>query len=341
MVFFVCIALLVIMFLVSNSIGKNAANRALVDATALPVIAEAATPVPAPSAEPTAAPLLVYRSQPESTPYVSDELIQTLQSIQTSQSSESAEPPLADREEDVPPEGHQEGIAFTQPEAYTTISDELYLDDTGRAGQPGDPMAIPLLVNAVNRLASDWKADDLVYLHEYCPSDVVRIKGRDIQGAQTAVDALLEMFRDAVAQGQSNWQVSAGYRSYNYQQSLFNERVTEYMTKNGMSRENATSATRQYVAAPGASEHHTGLAFDITIPGWTFEATEQCAWLAKHCAEYGFIVRYTKDKVGITGIEAEPWHIRYVGREHAQAMTERGMCLEEYVEWLTSQRAAQ
>ncbi|MDR1262896.1 MAG: D-alanyl-D-alanine carboxypeptidase family protein [Oscillospiraceae bacterium] len=332
------IAALIAMFLISNMIGKNAANQSYVGATAAPAAIAQATAVPAVTVEPTSAPLFVYRTQPESTPYVSEELIQTIQSIQT-EKNEPTIPPK--QEEDVPPEGHQEEIAVAPPETYVTISDEPVFDESGRAGKPGDPVAIPLLVNGANRLSPEWNPDDMVYLNEYCPADVVRIKGMDIQGSQTAVDALLEMFRDAIAQGQSNWQVSAGYRSYNYQQSLLNTRVSEYMKNNGMSRANATSAALQYVAAPGASEHHTGLAFDITIPGWTFEATEQCAWLAKHCWEYGFIVRYTKDKVKITGIEAEPWHIRYVGKEHAKAMADAGLCLEEYVELLISQRAAQ
>lgn len=330
MVFCACVGLLVIMFAISNSIGKNAANRAAISPTTAPVAAIEPTAAPDPTAEP-APPLLVYRNQPESTPYVSETLIQTIQEIQSAQRS--------DQDDDIPAEGRQETIASAPPESYVTITDEPLIDETGRAGQPGDPVGIPLLVNAANRLPPEWYPDDMVYLSEYCPEDIVRIKALEIQGATVAVDALLEMLSDAVDQGQANWQISAGYRSYNYQQSLVDERVRSYMRDNGMSRTEAANAAARYVAAPGASEHHTGLAFDITIPGWTFEATEQCAWLAKHCAEYGFIVRYTKDKVKITGIEAEPWHIRYVGKEHAMAMTEAGLCLEEYVELLLSQRS--
>jgi D-alanyl-D-alanine carboxypeptidase len=305
------------MFIISNSIGKNAANRAMIDATAPPSTAAGPTAIPAPTEEPTAAPLVVYRNQPESTPYVSDELIRTIEEIQSARVG-------------------QEGIEAAPPDNYVTISDEPVIDESGRAGQPGDPVAVPLLVNAANPLPPEWYPDDMVYLNEYCPSEIVRVKALEIQGSKAAVDALLEMLTDAIAQGQTNWQVSAGYRSYNYQQSLFGERVAGYMKENGMSRSDATSAAARFVASPGASEHHTGLAFDITIPGWTFEATEQCKWLAEHCADYGFIVRYTKDKVKLTGIEAEPWHIRYVGKEHARAITDAGLCLEEYVELLQS-----
>ena len=103
--------------------------------------------------------------------------------------------------------------------------------------------------------------------------------------------------------------------------------------KEGMTRNNAEDYAKRHVAAVGASEHHTGLAFDITVPGTTFEGTKQSNWLASHCAEFGYIVRYTADKEAITGIAAEPWHIRYVGVEAAREMARLNMCLEEYIAW--------
>ena len=54
-------------------------------------------------------------------------------------------------------------------------------------------------------------------------------------------------------------------------------------------------------------------------------------WLMNHCYEYGFILRYPEDKTEITGIDYEPWHYRYVGRENAQKIQESGQCLEEYL----------
>ena len=50
-----------------------------------------------------------------------------------------------------------------------------------------------------------------------------------------------------------------------------------------------------------------------------------------HCQEYGFILRYPTGKSETTGIIYEPWHYRYVGREAAQEITARGICLEEYL----------
>lgn len=87
------------------------------------------------------------------------------------------------------------------------------------------------------------------------------------------------------------------------------------------------------MAEPGCSEHQLGLAIDINVPGASsFAGTKQCKWLHEHCWEFGFIVRYTADKKEITGFEAEAWHIRYVGTEHALRIRELGMCLEEYLE---------
>ena len=93
----------------------------------------------------------------------------------------------------------------------------------------------------------------------------------------------------------------------------------------------AVSATRQTVADPGTSEHHTGLAFDITVPGTIFKGTPEQKWLHKHCWEYGFVIRYQEDKEKITGYLAEVWHVRYVGLPHSIDMRNRNLCLEEYV----------
>lgn len=144
---------------------------------------------------------------------------------------------------------------------------------------------------------------------------------------------MIEMFKAAAEDGVTRWQISAGYRSYRYQQKLFDQQVQAYMDE-GFSKANATSATRQTVADAGTSEHHTGLAFDITVPGTTFKGTDEQIWLHKHCWDYGFIIRYQKDKEKITGYIAECWHIRYVGLPHSQNMYDRNLCLEEYLEEL-------
>ena len=190
---------------------------------------------------------------------------------------------------------------------------------------------MPILVNRDNLLPDDYQTVDLINLYDYCDKSVVTIKGNGIEGERIAVDALMTMLRAAIADGISTWQVSAGYRTVAYQQKLFDNQVYEYM-QNGLSRENAKSATRKTVADPGSSEHHLGLAFDITVPGVAFKGTKQANWMAEHCWEYGFILRYTEEKESITGFLAEPWHFRYVGVEHALIMRDENLCLEEYLE---------
>ena len=190
---------------------------------------------------------------------------------------------------------------------------------------------LPILVNKDHPLPDDYELDDLVNMRDYCDASIVSIKGSEIQGARVAVDALLAMLTQAQAEGIDSWQVSAGYRSVAYQQELYDEKVYEYRQQ-GMSGSQARSAAGKLVALPGCSEHHTGLAFDITVPGKSFGGTKQAKWLEEHCWEWGFILRYPADKTDITGITNEPWHFRYVGIEVATEMHETGECLEEYIE---------
>lgn len=216
----------------------------------------------------------------------------------------------------------------------------LYSDQAGRFMPTPTPETIsvlaadrPLLVNKQHPVDKDFLPAGLVDMSDYCDASLVKIKYKGTQGVRDAVDALMDMLKAAQAEGLNNWQVSAAYRSVNDQQSIFDEKVASLMKNNGLSREKATSAARKTVADPGSSEHHTGLAFDITVPGTaTFLGTPQCTWLYQHCWDYGFIIRYQKDKEDITGFLAEAWHIRYVGVQHSQVMRDRNLCLEEYLE---------
>lgn len=109
----------------------------------------------------------------------------------------------------------------------------------------------------------------------------------------------------------------------------------------GSMRESGEEFTRKYVALPGCSEHQTGLAIDLALradnidfirPEFPYDGV--CGRFRALAADYGFVERYQSGKEGVTGIAAEPWHFRYVGRPHARIMCELGLCLEEYVEYL-------
>ncbi len=150
-----------------------------------------------------------------------------------------------------------------------------------------------------------------------------------------AKEHLNAMLSDARAQGLFPVVCSA-YRSIEYQKELFENQVQKQMSK-GLDRQQAEIEARKIVAYPGASEHHLGLAVDIVALDYQhFDEsqanTAEVKWLTQHCSEYGFILRYPKDKTDITGIVYEPWHFRYVGTDAAKAIMQSGYCLEEYLE---------
>ena len=219
-------------------------------------------------------------------------------------------------------------LASAQAQPAPTATPEPLL--TAAAAMPYEPDGMPLLVNREHPLPEDYACVELVNMTEYCDAQVVKIKGNAIEGERVAVDALMTMLRAAQADGVSPWQISAGWRSVGYQEQLLQDRIYSYR-KEGMSSAKARTAALRTVAEPGTSEHHTGLAFDITVPGVSFQGTEQARWLQDNCWDYGFILRYTAEKEAITGFSAEAWHFRYVGQPHARIMGDENLCLEEYL----------
>ena len=192
------------------------------------------------------------------------------------------------------------------------------------------PEGLPMLVNRTHLLPEGYAPSDLVDMSSYCDSGIVTIKYNGTLADRTAVNALMAMLSAAHQEGITVWQISSAYRTVAYQQQLFDEQKNDYLSQ-GFTEEKAISATRLTVADPGSSEHHLGTCFDITVPGVSFKGTKQANWLAKHCWEWGFILRYTEEKENITGFLAEPWHFRYVGVEHSIPMRDSGLCLEEYL----------
>lgn len=155
------------------------------------------------------------------------------------------------------------------------------------------------------------------------------------------VPVLEQMFKDAKADGQ-NLFLRASYRTIALQQTYYDWHINDFKKK-GYTDEEAKEATLRYIAYPGTSEHHTGLAVDIISVDWqnsgkeiidTFDQTTEAEWLKNNAHKYGFIMRYPKDKEDVTKIGYEPWHFRYVGKAHAEAIYNSGLCFEEYLETL-------
>ena len=145
---------------------------------------------------------------------------------------------------------------------------------------------------------------------------------------------VLLLMMQAAKQDGLNLVVRSPYRTSDHQEDNFNDRIKSYM-RQGLSYMDAYKATSRVITVPGCSEHEVGLALDITSDTFIplkqgFADTEEGKWLEEHCHEYGFILRYPFGKEYITGIEYEPWHFRYVGREAATIMKEENLCLEEF-----------
>ncbi len=218
----------------------------------------------------------------------------------------------------------------------------LFGPDAGRAEATEAPAVyeglaegIPFLVNREHPVDRDYEPANLVRISDVIPSETAVLADSGARGVGEAVYALREMLEAAIADGVGHWKIREAYRTYRDQERIFNNYVDKYL-EDGRTRASAVSATRQTVADPGTSEHHTGLAFDLnaTNSSDAFADTAQYVWLVKNCWDFGFIIRYTDEKEDVTGFLGEEWHYRYVGKAHAQKMHETGMCLEEYLEWI-------
>lgn len=185
-----------------------------------------------------------------------------------------------------------------------------------------DPLLI--LVNKENRVGPDYEPEELVLIDES-----MRATNRDAVTQKLTpetADAFVELF-DAASQAGHTIKLTSGYRSYAVQEKLYNY----YMDTKG------EAWTVQYSAPAGASEHHTGLAADVSsstmsyVLDDSFGETEAGIWLRDHAHEFGFIIRYKKGDEEITGYSYEPWHIRYVGKEAAAEIYKKDVTLEEFL----------
>ncbi len=178
------------------------------------------------------------------------------------------------------------------------------------------------LVDRDHLMPSDYEPDDLVTITARCVSS---IKGDKLR--KVAMQAVTRMFDAAEADGMILYLKSV-YRAYSTQKYMYNNRLNNVGRDDGV------------VAYPGSSDHQTGLGADILNLEWTkksgmtpaFGQTKEAQWMADHCAEYGFIIRYMEDKEAITGIIYEPWHLRYVGLEAARYIMDQHLSLEEFDE---------
>ncbi len=180
-----------------------------------------------------------------------------------------------------------------------------------------------VLVNKLYKLPDDYRVE----LHELNNGELV---------AECMYEDLKAMWFDGEEQNPGfSYEVCSGYRTAEKQEMLLEQEIEDNINM-GMSEEEAEADALLTVAPSGYSEHETGLAVDIVSErnqrlDDTQELTAENKWLQEHCYEYGFILRYPKGKESVTGYSYESWHFRYVGKEAAKEIHDRGITLEEYL----------
>lgn len=136
-----------------------------------------------------------------------------------------------------------------------------------------------------------------------------------------AIQPLKQLFEAAQQDGIHHFIINSAYRSGKLQQQLFEESGADYALPSGY------------------SEHQTGLSLDIGSTAGKMENAAEGKWLEQNAPKYGFILRYPKHKVDVTGINYEPWHFRYVGLPHSVTMQKKDMVLEEYIQFVKKEQS--
>lgn len=230
-----------------------------------------------------------------------------------------------------------EGYDNTELDVSTDEIDQYSLDEILEANEVSKGTGSTKLSSISNLSKDDWQLV-LVNKQHPVPDDYTftlgTIKG-NMKCDVRIIDDLMDMMQAAKADG-INLVICSPYRDYNRQTVLFNRKIDYYMEK-GYSYLEAYKISSMTVTVPGASEHQIGLALDIVSTTYSaldigFGETKAGLWLKEHCDEYGFILRYPLGKEYITGIQYEPWHFRYVGKEAAANIMERDITLEEFLE---------
>lgn len=194
-----------------------------------------------------------------------------------------------------------------------------------------DGKAYLLLVNKQNPLGENYVPERLSVLD---PS--LTLYGKEIQLESTVALAAEALLLELHACGYTDIRITSGYRSYRYQQSLFNTYLGNEMAAHPDWTQAACEArVLTYSARPGQSEHQSGLCMDLIstenmVLDESFADNPAYAWLVENAHHFGFILRYPEGGTEITGYSYEPWHYRFVGVKAATEMHEKGLILEEY-----------
>ena len=166
------------------------------------------------------------------------------------------------------------------------------------------------------------------------PEDYVVQKAVAVKGYDTELDYRVAVYYqamyDAAAREGIYLTPYSGYRRYSTQKTNYTNKTNLYLSQ-GYSLWEAQALAARIIMPPGSSEHNLGLAMDICGTSNSFDQTKAFSWLCEHAWQYGFILRYTKEKQLVTGVTYEPWHWRFVGTQYAKEIRDSGLCLEEWL----------
>ncbi|AYB38198.1 VanY-A/VanY-F/VanY-M family D-Ala-D-Ala carboxypeptidase [Brevibacillus laterosporus] len=179
-----------------------------------------------------------------------------------------------------------------------------------------------LLINSKYPIRQESVKSDIVNLSKH--NELINGYGllnTNIYLSKGIAQKFSEMINDAVKEGVSQFFINSGYRDFDEQSVLYQEMGADY-------------------ALPaGYSEHNSGLSLDVGSSLTKMDRAPEGKWLKENAWKYGFILRYPKDKTDVTGIQYEPWHIRYVGLPHSAIMQEMNLALEEYLDYLKEEKS--
>lgn len=186
---------------------------------------------------------------------------------------------------------------------------------------------------------------DLVVVNKWHKRSEMTFDKSSVNGiaVRSSIVKPLEAFLNGAKQAGYPATLVSGYRSVAYQKQVWDQSIQTYEAQ-GKSEKEALKLTKEFVAVPSGSEHETGLAVDVMNSDWYDSHDNQLLsssdkakgqqWLINHAADYGFVLRFTKDGTKSTGIDYESWHFRYVGKQNAAFMTKHHLTLEQYVSLL-------
>ena len=213
-----------------------------------------------------------------------------------------------------------DGVSWDFPIDLEDMNPEMIRLANKHVFLPSDFVPSPLVTMKTRKADSDGNNTN---------GGVNKASSSEMQLQQECAEHLVEMFEAALKDGISLYLKSA-YRSYRTQRTMYYNRLEANNGKDD-----------GWVTKPGASDHQTGLGCDVVPRSWRDKSMNEkmasdpaCVWMAQHCHEFGFILRYPEDKQDITEINYEPWHMRYVGNPAATYIMQNGLCLEEFQEQL-------